>query len=53
MLLLTHDADRYADELWWRAARPELELGRGKLALGRAGRCLDRDLAGTRRARSR
>lgn len=25
--LLTHDADRYADELWWRAARPELELG--------------------------
>lgn len=26
-LLLTHDPDRYADELWWRAARPELELG--------------------------
>lgn len=25
--LLTHDPDRYADELWWRAARPELELG--------------------------
>lgn len=25
--LLTHDADRYADELWWRAARPELEIG--------------------------
>lgn len=25
--LLTHDADRYADELWWRTARPELELG--------------------------
>ncbi len=27
MTLLTHDADRYADELWWRAARPELEIG--------------------------
>jgi lysophospholipase len=27
MSLLTHDADRYADELWWRAARPELEIG--------------------------
>lgn len=25
--LLTHDADRYADELWWRAARPELVMG--------------------------
>lgn len=25
--LLTHDADRYADELWWRTARPELEIG--------------------------
>lgn len=25
--LLTHDADRYADELWWRTARPELEFG--------------------------
>lgn len=25
--LLTHDVDRYADELWWRAARPELEIG--------------------------
>ncbi len=27
MSLLTHDADRYADELWWRAQRPELEIG--------------------------
>ncbi len=27
MTLLTHDADRYSDELWWRAARPELEIG--------------------------
>ncbi|PKB19516.1 lysophospholipase [Novosphingobium kunmingense] len=28
-LLLTHDGDRYADELWWRAARPELAMGPG------------------------
>ena len=27
--LLTHDDDRYADEMFWRAARPELELGPG------------------------
>lgn len=27
--LLTHDPDRYADELWWRAARPELVMGPG------------------------
>jgi len=25
--LLTHDAARYADELWWRVARPELAMG--------------------------
>lgn len=25
--LLTHDADRYADEEWWRNARPELVMG--------------------------
>lgn len=25
--LLTHDAERYADETWWRAARPELAFG--------------------------
>lgn len=25
--LLTHDATRYADELWWRAQRPELAMG--------------------------
>lgn len=25
--LLTHDPDRYADELWWRTARPAVELG--------------------------
>lgn len=27
--LLTHDTERYADELWWRAARPELVMGPG------------------------
>lgn len=26
---LTHDAERYADELWWRTARPELVMGPG------------------------
>jgi lysophospholipase len=28
-LLLTHDDDRYADELWWRDARPDLAMGPG------------------------
>lgn len=27
--LLTHDPDRYADELWWRETRPELVMGPG------------------------
>jgi lysophospholipase len=27
--LLTHDAKRYADELWWREHRPELVMGPG------------------------
>ena len=27
--LLTHDSERYADELWWREARPELAMGTG------------------------
>jgi lysophospholipase len=27
--LLTHDPERYADELWWRAERPELVIGPG------------------------
>lgn len=26
-LLLTHDVDRYADELWWKQVRPELAMG--------------------------
>lgn len=28
-LLLTHDQDRYADELWWREHRPYLVMGPG------------------------
>jgi lysophospholipase len=27
--LLTHDPERYADELWWRKKRPELVMGPG------------------------
>ena len=27
--LLTHDGERYADELWWREHRPELVMGPG------------------------
>lgn len=27
--LLTHDPERYADELWWRQQRPELVMGPG------------------------
>lgn len=27
--LLTHDETRYADEMWWREARPELAMGPG------------------------
>lgn len=27
--LLTHDSDRYEDELWWRENRPELVMGPG------------------------
>lgn len=27
--ILTHDADRYADEIFWREARPELAMGPG------------------------
>jgi len=26
-LALTHDRDRYADEVWWRGQRPELDMG--------------------------
>jgi lysophospholipase len=35
--LLTHDAERYADELWWRAKRPELAMGPGSWGWVRAG----------------
>ena len=27
--LLTHDADRYADEIWWRETHPEIAMGPG------------------------
>lgn len=35
--LLTHDAQRYADELWWRRERPELAMGPGSWGWVRAG----------------
>ncbi len=35
--LLTHDANRYADEMWWRQARPELAMGPGSWGWVRAG----------------
>ena len=35
--LLTHDSDRYADELWWRQARPELVMGPGSWGWVNAG----------------
>jgi lysophospholipase len=35
--LLTHDAERYADELWWRRERPELAMGPGSWGWVRAG----------------
>ena len=34
--LLTHDAERYADESWWRAERPELAMGPGSWGWTRA-----------------
>ena len=34
--LLTHDAERYEDEVWWRVHRPELRLGPGSWAWVRA-----------------
>jgi len=35
-LLLTHDADRYEDESWWRQQRPELRMGPGSWGWVRA-----------------
>lgn len=35
--LLTHDAERYADELWWRQSRTELAMGPGSWGWVRAG----------------
>lgn len=40
--LLTHDPDRYADEVWWRDARPELVMGPASWGW------LERGLASTR-----
>jgi len=34
--LLTHDDERYADESWWRAERPELAMGTGSWGWTRA-----------------
>lgn len=34
--LLTHDAERYADEHWWRETRPELVMGPGSWGWTRA-----------------
>lgn len=34
--LLTHDSERYADELYWREARPELAMGPGSWGWVRA-----------------
>jgi lysophospholipase len=34
--LLTHDGERYADELYWREARPELAMGTGSWGWVRA-----------------
>jgi lysophospholipase len=35
--LLTHDDERYADELWWRTERPELAMGPGSWGWTRGG----------------
>ena len=35
--LLTHDAERYADETWWRTQRPVLAMGPGSWGWTRAG----------------
>jgi len=43
--LLTHDAERYADESWWRGARPELAMGPGSWGWTRAGAASNRLLA--------
>lgn len=45
--LLTHDAERYADELWWRTARPELAMGPPSW------RWMERAFASTRRLERR
>ncbi len=44
--LLTHDAERYQDELFWRAARPELVMGPGSWGWVERGYASMRLLAG-------
>lgn len=43
--LLTHDDERYADELWWRSERPELAMGPGSWGWVRAAMASIRALA--------
>ena len=43
--LLTSDAERYADESWWRAERPELAMGPGSWGWTRAASESNRRLA--------
>ena len=45
--LLTHDDERYADELWWRARAARAGDGAGQLGLGRA-RAMPRSARSTR-----
>jgi lysophospholipase len=45
--LLSHDAERYADELWWREKRPELVMGPGSWGW------VERAYASTRKLESR
>jgi lysophospholipase len=44
--LLTHDARRYADEVWWREQRPELAMGPGSWGWVERGYASMRWLAG-------
>jgi len=44
--LLTHDDNRYADELYWRRARPELAMGPGSWGWVAAAQASIRKLAG-------
>jgi lysophospholipase len=43
--LLTHDTERYSDELWWREKRPELVMGPGSWGWVRGALASIRELA--------